>query len=289
MLQVARLAPRVLGKATESIAAFLKSQQNSDGGFRDKSTNKSTNSDLYYTLFGIDASLALQIELDKERIRCYLHKFGNGEALDFVHFCSLIRCRSAMGFEKSQAKIFSNRLAQFRAADGGFHPKPNSSESTAYANFLGYSAAQDLGETIPNLRGLIRSFKHLETQNSWANERRIKVGSTTATAAAVCVLRDLQMPIGEAVGHWLSDRLHPMGGFLAAPQSPIPDLLSTATALHALAAMEVSFEPFKEKCLDFIDTLWTNEGAFYGHWQEETLDCEYTFYALLALGHLSVG
>ena len=41
--------------------------------------------------------------------------------------------------------------------------------------------------------------------------------------------------------------------------------------------------------LDFIDTLWTNEGSFYGHWQEETLDCEYTYYALLALGHLSVG
>ena len=28
---------------------------------------------------------------------------------------------------------------------------------------------------------------------------------------------------------------HPMGGFLAAPQAPIPDLLSTATALHALS------------------------------------------------------
>src|SRR5438034_127368 len=55
----------------------------------------------------------------------------------------------------------------------------------------------------------------------------------------------------------------------------------------ALAGLQVSFEQVKEKCLDFIDTLWTNEGAFHGHWGDEHLDCEYTFYGLLALGHLS--
>ena len=51
--------------------------------------------------------------------------------------------------------------------------------------------------------------------------------------------------------------------------------------------MRAICEQMKEKCLDFIDTLWTNEGAFHGHWGDEHLDCEYTFYGLLALGHLS--
>ena len=37
---------------------------------------------------------------------------------------------------------------------------------------------------------------------------------------------------------------------------------------------------------DYLDTLW-NGTSFYGHWAEEELDVEYTFYALLALGHLS--
>lgn len=286
MLQVARLAPQVLGEAAEAIANFLKKQQNPDGGFCDKSAK----SDLYYTLFGIDALLALQVEPDKERLGNYLDGFGDGANLDFVHLCSLIRCRSAIGSIGfgTNARSFSERLSLFRAADGGFHPKQRSRESTAYANFLAYSAFQDLGKGIPDVLALIRSFKHLETENSWANERHIRMGSTTATAAAVSVLRDLSMPVSEGVGHWLLGRLHPMGGFMAAPQAPLPDLLSTATALHALAAMEVPFKPFKEKCLDFIDSLWTNEGAFYGHWQEETLDCEYTFYALLALGHLSL-
>ena len=40
--------------------------------------------------------------------------------------------------------------------------------------------------------------------------------------------------------------------------------------------------------LDFVDSLWSNRGAFHGHWADDDLDVEYCFYALLALGHLSV-
>jgi hypothetical protein len=102
------------------------------------------------------------------------------------------------------------------------------------------------------------------------------------------VLRQLNVPISQNVGEWLLEQAHPEGGFKAMPQAPIPDLLSTATALHALAGLEVPIEPIQEKCLDFIDTLWTNEGAFHGNWTDDYLDCEYTFYGLLALGHLSL-
>lgn len=285
MLQVARLAPRVLEDATELVAAFVQGQQNPDGGFRDKSGQ----SDLYYSVFGLDAALALQVDLDKSLLRSYLSPFADGKDLDFVHLCSLIRCRSIAGFESGQEARLAASLASYRAEDGGFHPKAGSTLSTVYANFLAYAAYQDLGQSVPDALSLVQSFKHLETENSWANERHVTIGSTTATAAAVSVLLDQGMPIHQGVSDWLTARVHPMGGFLAAPQAPVPDLLSTATALHALAGMEVPFKPFKELCLDFIDSLWTNEGSFYGHWQEETLDCEYTYYALLALGHLSVG
>jgi hypothetical protein len=101
------------------------------------------------------------------------------------------------------------------------------------------------------------------------------------------VLRNLRQPINPQVGDWLLARAHPQGGFLAMPFAPIPDLLSTATTLHALSGLQRDFSPLKEACLDYLDTLWTNEGSFHGHWQEEHLDTEYTFYGLLALGHLS--
>jgi hypothetical protein len=67
----------------------------------------------------------------------------------------------------------------------------------------------------------------------------------------------------------------------------MPDLLSTATALHALAGLAVPLAPVRERCLDFLDSLWTNAGGFYGHWADDHLDCEYTFYALMALGLLA--
>jgi hypothetical protein len=69
---------------------------------------------------------------------------------------------------------------------------------------------------------------------------------------------------------------------------PIPDLLSTATALHALAGMQIDLDPIREPCLDFVDSLWVNQGTFYGNWTDDAPDCEYTYYGLLALGHLSV-
>jgi hypothetical protein len=87
---------------------------------------------------------------------------------------------------------------------------------------------------------------------------------------------------------WLLDRCHPRGGFFASSATPVPDLLSTATALHALSAMRVPFEGLAEPCLDFVDSLWTNRGGFFGTWADDAADCEYTFYALLSLGHLSL-
>jgi prenyltransferase beta subunit len=60
MLQVARLAPAVLGaEAAGLVADFFRARQNSDGGFQDRVGR----SDLYYTVFGLDGLAALQAPL----------------------------------------------------------------------------------------------------------------------------------------------------------------------------------------------------------------------------------
>ena len=52
--------------------------------------------------------------------------------------------------------------------------------------------------------------------------------------------------------------------------------------------MDIQVPPrVQERCLDFLDTLWSADGGFHGHWADDHLDAEYTFYGLLALGHLS--
>ena len=312
MLQVARLAPKLLGESAELIKHFLRDQQNDDGGFKDRSGQ----SDLYYTVFGLDSLLALQTEMPVARVESFLQRFGDGEGLDFVHLCCLTRAwaalecgdlsplsfSSATGLSSARqvapaksadksahSKTLLRWLETFRAADGGYNPVAGSGFGTTYGCFLALGAYQDLKGELPEPLRLVQSLKFLETPDgAWANERNLKVGATNPTAAAVTVLRNLSVPVNQSVGDWLLARCHPDGGFLAAPKAPIPDLLSTATALHALAGMEISFEHIKEKCLDYIDTLWTNEGSFHGQWADDHLDSEYTFYGLLALGHLSL-
>ncbi len=291
MLQVARLAPRLLGDSADLVRQFFTGQQNDDGGFK----NRSGLSDLYYTVFGIEGLLALQAPLPVPKLEAYLRQFGAGEELDFVHLCCLARCRAALAGKGSDdiplvwKEELLGRIEKFRSVDGGYGMTTSSSSGTAYNCFLAVAAYQDLGSAPPDVGGVAQCLKFLETSDgAWANERNVKPGATNATAAAVTLLRQLSLPVASVVGDWLLDRSHGAGGFLAGPTAPLPDLLSTATALHALAGLERSFAHLKEPCLDFIDTLWTNEGAFHGHWGDEMLDCEYTYYGLLALGHLSL-
>src|SRR5205814_6819619 len=92
MLQVARLAPQLLGESAELVRHFLQNQQNEDGGFQ----GRSGKSDLYYTVFGLEALLALQAEIPRAGIAAYLKAFGDGEGLDFVHLCCLARAWAAI-------------------------------------------------------------------------------------------------------------------------------------------------------------------------------------------------
>jgi prenyltransferase beta subunit len=294
MLQVARLAPKLLGDSAELVRAFLLGQQNEDGGFKDRAGR----SDLYYTVFALDGLVALQAELPAGKTEAYLRGFKKEEDLDFVHLCCLIRSWAAL--HKMSAPLFPNdfselekalleRVEKFRAGDGGYNPVSDSAFGTAYGCFLALSAYQDFRSQIPDPSGMGKCLESLKTSDgAWSNDRKVGQGSTNATAAAVSTLRQLQLATHPTVGDWLLARCHPDGGFLAAANAPMPDLLSTATALHALSGLQRPLEAIRERCLDFVDTLWTNEGGFHGHWGDDALDCEYTFYGLLALGHLAV-
>lgn len=294
MLQVARLAPKLLGESAGLVANFFRRQQNADGGFKDRAGG----SDLYYTVFGLEGLRALEIHNSAATVETlagvekYLRTFGGGAGLDFVHLCCLARCWAALPADRLPAETRQEMLRgleRHRTADGGFNQIAGQPSGTAYGCFLAVAAHQDLPVMLPNPARLAQCLKFLETPDgAWANERGLKTGSTNATAATITLLRNLPAPVLPTAGDWLLARVHAGGGFLAAPGAPIPDLLSTATALHALAGLPRDLSSVKERCLDFIDTLWTNEGGFHGHWGDDDLDCEYTYYGLLALGHLSL-
>ena len=318
MLQVARLSPKLLGEAADLVADFLRGQLNDDGGFKDRAGA----SDLYYTVFGLEGLIALRADVPHAKIAGYLRTFGDGGSLDFVHLGCLARCWAnlpqALRDEAPRERI-SARIERYRSADGGYSPSlvgsaladgivrqpgalgeptipsakadPTStlSSGTIYGCFLASASYQDLNLQMPEPLAMLNCIQSLRcADGGYSNQADLSMGLTPATAAAVTLLRHLHQPIDPSLGKWLLDRHRPEGGFLAMPEAPIPDLLSTATALHALAGMQVDFEAINEPCLDFIDSLWTNKGSFHGNWTDEILDTEYTYYGLLALGHLSL-
>jgi prenyltransferase beta subunit len=305
MLQIARVAPKVLGDSADLVRAFLERQFSPEGGAVDRAGKP----DLYYTIFALAGLQAMQaesgIEDRRSRIENWLRSFGDGAQLDFVHLGALARCWSALESETKPVAAVSDRrhllpaglseailsrIENHRSRDGGYDADPGAETGNAYGCFVALGAYQDLGREIPEPLRMVQCLKFLETPDgAWANARGLKFGSTNATAAAVTLLHQLGMPINPIVGDWLLAQVHPEGGFLAMPQAPMPDLLSTATALHALSCLERELsKAVRERCLDFIDTLWSAEGGFHGHWADDHLDAEYTFYGLLALGHLSV-
>jgi len=284
MLQVARLAPAVLGAAVEPVVAFLQQQMNEDGGGRDRSGK----SDLYYTVFLLESLAALGQDPSTGVVRPYLESFQDGEDLDLVHLTCLARCWAALPGGSPPGQRLAERIEAYRAADGGYGPARGAACGTVYHGFLALGALQDLGRTPADPEGVLRSVASLSLENgSYANQQDVPVGATPTTAAAVSILRHHRAPIPAATPDWLLARARCQGGFVATEDAPVPDLLSTATALHALAGLKVSLGHMKESMLDFLDTLWTGKG-FCGTWADEAADCEYTYYALLSLGHLSL-
>jgi prenyltransferase beta subunit len=288
MLQVARLAPKLLGESAELVAGFIRSRLSPQGGF----VNREGRPDLYYTVFAIEALQALRAELPREQVLPWLRSFGTGDTLDLVHLCSLVRSAAALGgeiFSEEEKEKIATNLAAFRSADGGCHASRGNKTGSSYGALLTWGAHDDLGLHVPNEDRLLQSVMALQLEDgSFANEAGLTQGVSTASAAAVTLCRLMNHPLEAKTAAWLQQCFHPSGGFLVFPGVPMPDLLSTAVVLHALDGMEANFSALREPCLDFIDSLWSAEGGFHGNWTDDDLDCEYTYYGLLALGHLTL-
>lgn len=288
LLQVARLAPRLLGDSTGLVREFFQKQLVDGAG-----SDRDGRPDLYYTIFALAGLQALDAPIPTEQVEAFLRTHGEGAKLDFVHLSALARCWCIVGAKRMPSgldRALLDRIETFRKPDGGYEGDAKLAHGTAYGAFVALGAYEDLGHTPPHPLKLIQSLKRLETPDgAWSNVPGAKTGATNATAGAVTLVRHLGFPVNESVADWLLAQAHPQGGFLAVPGAPLPDLLSTATTLHALAAMERRLpSDVHERCLDFLDSLWSAHGGFHGHWADDHLDAEYTFYALLALGHLSL-
>jgi hypothetical protein len=285
-------AAGALGDSIDAVRQFLRQHLHDDGGFK----GRDGRSDLYYTLFGLEASIALDAKVPYDRVAAYLDGFATPQSLDLVHLACLIRCqtnlaeRAGNALDPATRDALAARLMQFRAADGGFSTSAGADRGHVYGSFLALGACQDLEvDTLEPDRLLASVESLMMPDGGYANEPTMKASATPATAAALTIFHYLQRPIPEAARRWLFARVAREGGFTAIPFPPdiaVSDLLSTATALHALSLTDTPLgDEFREANLDYLDALWDARGGFHGHPDDDIVDCEYTYYGLLALGH----
>ena len=285
MLRAAASARNLLPDVSPRIVEFLQSQLNEDGGGKDRAGK----SDLYYTIFALDGLTALGAPVDHERTIGFLRTFGAGTGLDLVHTACLARCWAAVrqnALEDGLRDGILGHLETWRSADGGYGGQLGAESGNLYHCFLALGAYQDLRRPIPapaELRACVEGMRTAD--GAFANEKNLSLGTTPTTAAGAVLLRELGGTVAPETGRWLLARCAGRGGFVAVPQTPYPDLLSTATALHALMTLEVTLHGIREACTEFVLRLGTGR-AFRGFELDEVEDAEYTFYALLALGHL---
>jgi len=277
MLKAASRAKISLGNRAESVVKFIMGRVNEDGGFNDRSGR----SDLYYTVFGVEALLALGVDIPREKITSYLAQFEHAQSLDFVHLACLVRCWANLSCPIEADPGAPGHIARRIEKHLAGHV-------TIYECFLALCAYQDLGIEISSKRTFLDCIgSHRTADGAYANEAGIEIGATPVTAAAVTILHNLNEPVPDSAIDWLLSCIGPEGGFCVMPAVATADLLSTATALHGLSVTGRPLVDIRQRCLDFIDGLWDGSGGFCGSSADKTPDCEYTYYALLAMGHLS--
>ena len=286
MLRAAGRAAKLLNDAAEAVERFVRGRLTREGAFR----GRGDEGDLYYTVFGVESLLALGAAVPADAVASYLRTFAAGDGLDFVHLACLARCWADLPGadldDDTRHRVLEN-LRRFRTPDGGYAQAPAAPAATAYGCFLALAALQDLHADLPDPARMLDALEDLRAADGgYANTPASPIGLTPATAAAVCVRLQLGGGGDESLADWLLAQRDGSGGFLAAAAAPLADLLSTATAIHALASMGADLRPIRTACLDFVDSLWTGQ-AFRGNVADETADCEYTYYGLLALGHLA--
>jgi hypothetical protein len=300
MLRAARRATAALPDPA-AVIAFVRNQALPDGSFRDRSGK----GDLYYTVFGLQCLRALDA-LDEPAAEAagysrtcaerYLGSFGDPRALDFVHAAclarswALVRPRHPTGRADVRSALAA-RLEAFRSTDGGYNPVAGSAAGSAYGCFLALGAWQDLALEAPDAAGIVQCVRSLRTADGgYTNEAGLPFASAPATAACAVVIAEAGEPVDKSAARYLLNCAHPSGGFVAMARAPAADLLSTATGLHALAQMDAPPDQATALAtLGFVAGLAMESGGFRGSEDDPVADCEYTFYGLLALGHLAGG
>ena len=258
---------------------FVESQRLSDGSF----VNKNRKSDIYYTAFGWMLSYVFGMDTDCNKTASYLKK-QDIQQLDLIHYAAYIRCRMIQHlFEGGTLKLLLNSFSKINIRPrSSFDNVPHNDIESPYTQFMWLSLLEDTHNPIQNRDAILVSLQNYHVSGGgYSNMKDGVTAATNASSAALSVIGQLTEYKYTADLNYLLNIQSDTGGFAATEHTPLPDILSTATALFVLDCYNKKPEVSP---VGFIDAHWLDNGGFSATLQEETSDVEYTFYGLLALG-----
>jgi hypothetical protein len=281
---------RLSNDAVGEIGKYIESQMTQHDLFM----NKSGGEDIYYTAFGWMLSYLFGIKIRCEQARRQLQNLTIDRS-DLVQYAAYIRSGMLLDllsgnygrlFLKATVPTTETEAPAFLSTKVGmpaFSSFPHDDCHSPYSTFIRLSLLEDMNCKIRNKKEISASLAayRAPATGGYSNMAGSSVASVNATSAALSVIGQLEGYASNDDVDYLYRSQDDSGGFFASEDTPLPDVLSTATALFVLNCYRVTprVDP-----VSFIEAHWLGQGGFAPVLFEETSDIEYTFYGLLALG-----
>jgi hypothetical protein len=266
--------------AIGEIGKYIESRMTPHGLFMDKSGGE----DIYYTAFGWMLSYLFGIKIRCEQARRQLQNLTIDRS-DLIQYAAYIRSKMLLDLLScNYGRLFLKAMVPAtKAGMPAFSSFPHDDCHSPYSTFIRLSLLEDMNCRIRNKKEISASLAayRLPATGGYSNMAGSNVASVNATSAALSVTGQLEGYASNGDVDYLYRSQDGSGGFFASEGTPLPDVLSTSTALFALNCYGVTprVDP-----VPFIEAHWLASGGFAPTLFEETSDIEYTFYGLLALG-----
>jgi len=236
--------------------------------------------DIYYTAFGLLLSYALGIKVLNHK------KFIDSVIVsddDLINKSALIKSRlllKALKLPLSFRKLSSLNYISQKFCDLPILTTIN----TSYDAFLCLNIFQDLGKKVDELQCLISRIEKFRNSDGGFPNHQGEISTLNSTVSFIISKYMITNEVDVESFKYLSTLHDSSGGFKVSGITPIPDILSTATAV---TAFKICGQPLPCNAKDvhgFIAAHWLKDGGFSATIFAQTTDPEYIFYGLLALG-----
>ena len=277
----------------EELRDYFLAALDQNGGFRGRKVNGINGiGDLYYSGFALRGLFLLGMLEDEKllsRVEDFLELQYRRDDLSPVDmlswtFCATlantVQCKSMV---PEQTMSLINRWERFRRGDGCFASSEKSVFSSTYTTFLSAVFYELLGEPVRSLSLPVKSIlERRRSDGGFVELIPLKHSGVNPTAAAVGLLTLLEIPLPEKSDtvDFLCRCQKPGGGFCAHAKIPMPDLLSSFSAITALYDLDADSKIDHSGLQNFVQSLRSPDGGYFGMPFDTQSDVEYTFYGL---------